>query len=39
MHICHEEILALLSIVPLVSVHVPKLRAWIHRRLRGRCKH
>jgi hypothetical protein len=37
MHICHEEILMLLALVPGLRLVVMKLRAWWHRK--AGCAH
>jgi hypothetical protein len=37
MHICHEEILAFLSLFPVVSFYIPQIRSWFHTK--RNCSH
>jgi hypothetical protein len=37
MHICHEEILAFLSLFPFVSFYIPRIRDWFHEK--KKCFH
>ena len=37
MHFCHEELLAILALIPVVNHLVGRLRLWFHRR--HRCEH
>ena len=37
MHFCHEELLAILSLIPFGAHYVLKARSWFHRRNQCAC--
>lgn len=37
MHWCHEEMLALLSLIPFATYYVAYLRAWWHAKYGHKC--
>lgn len=38
MHFCHEELLALMSLIPGASYAVMRLRVWWHKRRECKCE-
>jgi len=38
-HFCHEEIFAIMAVIPGVTYLVARLRTWFHARRQCRCPH
>ena len=39
MHWCHEETLALLSLIPFATYYIAWLRVWWHKKFPKKCVH